>query len=86
MSTDRGAVMGSKATATFASSNGKQEVLTMRGNFFDTQADILDEAQGGMYLPPYLFSSPFEQQYSSKRNTMLKIIRSGSRPHRPQNP
>ncbi|CAG5182459.1 uncharacterized protein ALTATR162_LOCUS10172 [Alternaria atra] len=43
-------LMGSKATATFASSNGKQEVLTMRGNFFDTQADILDEAQGGLVV------------------------------------
>ncbi|RYN58450.1 hypothetical protein AA0118_g7204 [Alternaria tenuissima] len=43
-------LLGSKATATFTSSNGKQEVLTMRGNFFDTQADILDEAQGGLVV------------------------------------
>jgi hypothetical protein len=40
-------VFGSKATATFTSVSGKQEVLTMRGNFFDTQADIIDEAAGG---------------------------------------
>jgi hypothetical protein len=40
-------VLGSKATATFTSQHGKQEVLTMKGNFFDSQADILDEAQGG---------------------------------------
>lgn len=37
---------GSKATATFTSQSGKQEVLTMRGNWFDTTADITDEAQG----------------------------------------
>ncbi|RYN42654.1 hypothetical protein AA0113_g11899 [Alternaria arborescens] len=43
-------LLGSKATATFTSSNGKQEVLTMRGNFFDTRADILDEAQGGLIV------------------------------------
>ncbi|CAN9295181.1 unnamed protein product [Alternaria sp. RS040] len=43
-------LLGSKATATFTSSNGKQEVLTMRGDFFDTQADILDEAQGGLVV------------------------------------
>ncbi|KAF3045840.1 hypothetical protein E8E11_006814 [Didymella keratinophila] len=39
-------LMGSKATATFTSQSGKQEVLTMRGNWFDTTADITDEAQG----------------------------------------
>ncbi|KAG9190793.1 hypothetical protein G6011_08881 [Alternaria panax] len=43
-------LLGSKATATFTSSNGKQEMLTMRGNFFDTRADILDEAQGGLVV------------------------------------
>lgn len=40
-------MLGSKATATFTSQNGKAEVLTMKGNFFDTTADITDEAQGG---------------------------------------
>jgi hypothetical protein len=44
-----GVVMGSKATATFTSQAGKQESLTMRGNWFDTTADIVDEAMGGMY-------------------------------------
>lgn len=43
--------MGSKASATFTSQNGKQEILTMRGNWFDTTADITDEAQGGMFIP-----------------------------------
>jgi uncharacterized protein YxjI len=43
-------LLGSKATATFTSSNGKQEILTMRGNFFDSRADILDEAQGGFVV------------------------------------
>lgn len=42
--------MGSKATATFTSQSGKQEVLTMRGNWFDTTADITDEAQGSTSL------------------------------------
>lgn len=41
-------VLGSKANATFTSSNGKPEVLQMKGNFFSTQADITDEAQGGI--------------------------------------
>lgn len=39
--------MGSKASATFTSQNGRQETLTMRGNWLDTTADIIDEAQGG---------------------------------------
>ena len=39
-------MLGSKATATFTSQSGKQEVLTMRGNWLDTTADITDEAQG----------------------------------------
>ncbi|KAI4629515.1 uncharacterized protein J4E87_003779 [Alternaria ethzedia] len=43
-------LFGSKATATFTSQNGKQESLTMKGDFFDTQADILDEAQGGLVV------------------------------------
>jgi hypothetical protein len=48
-------VFGSKATATFTSASGKQEILTMKGDFFDTQADIIDEAAGGMsILPPPL--------------------------------
>lgn len=55
-SADKLIVMGSKATATFVSQSGKKEVLTMRGNWFDTSADIIDEAQGSMYfssLPPF---------------------------------
>ncbi|KAF1936497.1 hypothetical protein EJ02DRAFT_459492 [Clathrospora elynae] len=43
-------LIGSKATSTFTSQNGTQEVLTMRGNFFDTSADIIDEAQGGIVV------------------------------------
>jgi len=43
--------MGSKATATFASQNGTQESLVMRGNFFDTTADIRTDAQGGTSNP-----------------------------------
>ncbi|KAJ4361817.1 hypothetical protein N0V83_010758 [Neocucurbitaria cava] len=43
-------LMGSKATGTFTSQNGKQEALTMRGNFFDTTADIIDETQGGVIV------------------------------------
>ncbi|KAF1834774.1 DUF567-domain-containing protein [Decorospora gaudefroyi] len=43
-------LMGSKATATFTSKNGKKESLTMRGDFFDTQADILDEAQDNLVI------------------------------------
>jgi hypothetical protein len=49
--------MGSKATATFTSQSGKQEGLTMRGNWFDTTADITDEAQGSKSpLSEYLFN------------------------------
>ncbi|KZM24766.1 uncharacterized protein EKO05_0003449 [Ascochyta rabiei] len=43
-------LIGSKATATFTSQSGKQEVLTMRGNWFDTTADITDEAQGNVVV------------------------------------
>ncbi|KAH9873355.1 hypothetical protein J1614_005753 [Plenodomus biglobosus] len=43
-------LLGSKATATFTSQNGRQETLTMRGNWFDTTADIIDEAQGGIIV------------------------------------
>ncbi|KAF1919063.1 tubby C-terminal-like domain-containing protein [Ampelomyces quisqualis] len=37
-------LMGSKATATFQSHHGKQEKLVMNGNWFNTSADIVDEA------------------------------------------
>jgi hypothetical protein len=47
-------VIGSKATATFTSQGGKQEILTMKGNWLDTSADIIDEAMGGNVHP-----SPF---------------------------
>jgi len=59
-------VFGSKATATFTSQNGKQESLTMKGDFFDTQADILDEAQGGTYLTlPFLTHSlPYQTHHT----------------------
>lgn len=40
-------MLGSKATATFTSQNGKQESLQMKGNFFDTSAEIKDKSQGG---------------------------------------
>ncbi|KAI8936661.1 hypothetical protein NX059_007058 [Plenodomus lindquistii] len=43
-------LIGSKARATFTSQNGRQETLTMRGNWFDTTADIVDEAQGGVIV------------------------------------
>lgn len=46
-------VLGSKATATFTSQSGKQEVLTMRGNWLDTSADIIDEAQGSTFISPF---------------------------------
>ncbi|RAR08826.1 DUF567-domain-containing protein [Stemphylium lycopersici] len=34
----------------FTSANGKQESLVMRGDFFDTQADIIDEAQNNLVV------------------------------------
>jgi len=43
-------LIGSKATATFTSANGKQESLVMHGDFFDTQADIIDEAQNNLVV------------------------------------
>ncbi|KAF2736849.1 DUF567-domain-containing protein [Polyplosphaeria fusca] len=43
-------VFGSKAVGTFTSSSGKAEELQMKGNFFDTTADITDEAQGGFVV------------------------------------
>ncbi|KAF2685031.1 hypothetical protein K458DRAFT_442255 [Lentithecium fluviatile CBS 122367] len=42
------APLGSKATATFTSQNGKQESLQMKGNFFDTSAEIKDKTQGSL--------------------------------------
>lgn len=45
-------LVGSKATATFTSQGGKQEILTMRGNWMDTSADIVDEAMGGTSPSP----------------------------------
>ncbi|CAA9958902.1 LOR domain containing protein [Pyrenophora teres f. maculata] len=43
-------LFGSKATATFTSQSGKQESLVMHGNWFDSSADIVDEAQGGLIV------------------------------------
>ncbi|KAL6704126.1 hypothetical protein ACN47E_008789 [Coniothyrium glycines] len=43
-------LLGSKASATFTSQSGKAETLVMRGNWFDTTADIVDEAQGGVVV------------------------------------
>jgi uncharacterized protein YxjI len=44
-------VFGSKATATFTNAtNQKLEALTMRGNFLDTTADIVDESQGNLVI------------------------------------
>ena len=43
-------LMGSKATATFTTHDGKQQTLTMRGNWFDTSADIVDETIGGAVI------------------------------------
>jgi hypothetical protein len=48
-------VIGSKAKATFTSQGGQQEVLTMKGNWLDTSADIIDEAMGGTSLPASTF-------------------------------
>jgi uncharacterized protein YxjI len=39
-------VLGSKAYATFTSTSGKAEELFMKGNFFDTSADITDNTSG----------------------------------------
>lgn len=57
-----GLVIGSKATATFTSQSGKQEVLTMRGNWMDTSADIVDEAMGGASFTPHLSISANAEQ------------------------
>ncbi|KAK0629506.1 tubby C-terminal-like domain-containing protein [Bombardia bombarda] len=40
------ALFGSKATATFTNANGAAETLTMKGNWFDSAADIVDEKTG----------------------------------------
>lgn len=48
-------LFGSKATARFTSLNGKSEALSMRGNWWDTSADILDEAQGSMFIFLFFF-------------------------------
>jgi hypothetical protein len=47
---DENAVIGSKATATFTSQNGKAESLQMKGGFLAYSADITDTAQGGKFL------------------------------------
>lgn len=42
-------VLGSKATATFTTPRtGQQEVLKMKGNWFDSAADIIDERIGAV--------------------------------------
>ncbi|KAM7186859.1 Tubby C-terminal-like domain containing protein [Naviculisporaceae sp. PSN 640] len=43
------ALLGSKATATFTTPRtGQQEVLKMKGNWFDSAADIIDERIGAV--------------------------------------
>lgn len=45
------ALLGSKATATFTSSQtGQEESLQMKGNWFDSSADITDNNQGGVVV------------------------------------
>ncbi|KAI1463363.1 DUF567-domain-containing protein [Daldinia caldariorum] len=39
-------LIGSKFIATFTSASGQQEELVMKGDFMDTNADIIDEASG----------------------------------------
>ena len=39
-------VLGSKATATFTSTDGKQDVLEMKGGWLDYAADIMDKTTG----------------------------------------
>jgi hypothetical protein len=89
-------VFGSKATATFTSASGKQEVLTMRGDFFDTQADIIDEAAGDMFLfsltlyplsiTPSSLITPRCSLIVLTPSPILTPIRPRSSPHRPQDP
>ncbi|VDC03177.1 unnamed protein product [Peniophora sp. CBMAI 1063] len=40
------ALVGSKATATFTSANGTPETLSMKGNWRDSSAEIMDETRG----------------------------------------
>ncbi|KPM36345.1 hypothetical protein AK830_g10214, partial [Neonectria ditissima] len=40
--------LGSKATATFTSSNGTPEILTMKGNWVDYSAEIHDQASNAL--------------------------------------
>jgi hypothetical protein len=69
-------VVGSKATATFTSQGGKQEILTMHGNWMDTSADIVDEAMGGKHssLPPS-FPFPSPNSYSTPGAVVARIDR-----------
>ncbi|ROV96159.1 hypothetical protein VSDG_05062 [Cytospora chrysosperma] len=39
-------LIGSKATATFTSSHGKEETLVVKGNWRDSTAEIIDETRG----------------------------------------
>lgn len=39
-------VLGSKATATFTSSTGKAEIFKIKGDWFDHNADIVDDKTG----------------------------------------
>lgn len=39
-------VVGSKATATFTSAGGREETLTVKGNWRDSTADIVDASRG----------------------------------------
>ncbi|KAK3326800.1 tubby C-terminal-like domain-containing protein [Apodospora peruviana] len=41
-------LLGSKATATFTSLNGVATTLKMKGNWFDSAAEIVDEATGAV--------------------------------------
>jgi hypothetical protein len=77
-------VVGSKATATFTSQSGKQEILTMRGNWMDTSADIVDEAMGGM-SPPTPFLPPLSLVIPTSLLILTNNNRRSSSPHRPQN-
>lgn len=43
-------LLGSKAYATFTSINGTAQKLLMKGNFFDSRAEIVDEALGGIVV------------------------------------
>lgn len=47
---NRSKLIGSKATATFTSQNGCQEVLAIRGKWLRNSAEIINEAQGGVVV------------------------------------